>query len=83
MIKPNRNNISEVLFEYYLSLLEKTVRDALENPNWKQEWSISKEQYEEFKRYSIPLLKKVFKFNKSKAENTFNFFWLHYGIRIQ
>ena len=33
--------------------------------------------------YAIPLLKKVFKFNKSKAENTFDWFLLQYGLNIK
>jgi hypothetical protein len=40
-------------------------------------------QHEEFKRYAIPLLKKIFKFNKAKAEDTFSWFDLQFGLRIK
>ena len=43
---------------------------------------MSPEQHAEFKAYAIPLLKKVFKFNKAKAEQTFSWFDLSYGLRI-
>jgi hypothetical protein len=82
-IKPNRSNISEVLFEHYISLIGRTVQEAINNPNWRKEWSISEEKYKEFKKYAIPTLKKVFKFNRKKAENTLNFFWVNYGIKIE
>jgi hypothetical protein len=44
---------------------------------------MTQEQHEEFKRYAIPLLKKIFKFNKTKADATFNWFNLAYGLRIK
>jgi hypothetical protein len=41
------------------------------------------EQHQEFKRYAIPLLKKIFKFNKARAEDTFGWFDLQFGLRIK
>lgn len=83
MIKPNRNNISEILFEHLIFLIGKNVKDAIDNPNWRKEWTISTKLYEQFKKYAIFTLKKVFKCNRTKAENSFNFFWLTYGIKIE
>jgi hypothetical protein len=40
-------------------------------------------QHELFKAYAIPLLKKIFKFNKTKAETTFAWFDLQFGLRIK
>jgi hypothetical protein len=40
------------------------------------------EQHAEFKAYTIPLLKKVFKFNTAKANSTFSWFNLQFGLRI-
>jgi hypothetical protein len=45
--------------------------------------TMTQKQHEEFKRYAIPLLKKIFKFNKGKAESTFGWFDLQFGLRIK
>jgi hypothetical protein len=44
---------------------------------------MTQEQHEEFKAYAIPLLKKIFKFNKTRAEGTFGWFNLQFGLRIK
>jgi hypothetical protein len=44
---------------------------------------MTQEQHEEFKRYAIPLIKKIFKCNKGRAEQTFDWFNLQFGLRIK
>lgn len=78
----NRINISDHLVEYQLNMIGKTTADALKNENWYAEWEMTEKQHELFKAYAISLLKKVYKFNKSKAEQTFNWFNLQYGLKI-
>jgi phenylalanine-4-hydroxylase len=41
------------------------------------------EQFTEFKKYSIKLIKKVFKCNTTKALRTFDWFNLEFGLRIK
>jgi hypothetical protein len=43
---------------------------------------MTSEQYDEFKAYAVPLLKKIFKFNTGKANSTFEWFNLQFGLRI-
>lgn len=81
-VKVNRSNISEHLFEYQLSLIGKTVQDAINVGDWKNQWNFTQEQSDKFRTYSIPLIKKVFKCNKSKAENAFNFFLINFGLKV-
>jgi hypothetical protein len=57
--------------------------DTLDDDQWYFNNTLTSEQHEEFKKYAISLLKKVFKFNKSKAESTFNWFDLSFGLRIK
>lgn len=80
-MRVNRKNIAEHLFEYQLSLIDKTVKDALKTPDWRETWILNTEQYEKLKMYSILLIKKVFKCNKSKAEKTFDWFLINFGIK--
>lgn len=82
-VKVTRNNISEHLLEYQLSLIGKTVKDAVEYKEWLREWSLTRKQSEEFKKYAIPLIKKTFKCNKGKAVSTFNWWDLQFGLKIQ
>ena len=82
-MKVTRQNISEHLFEKQLEIIEKTVQDAIAERNWRGEWFMTQEEFNEFKSYSIPLIKKTFKCNKSKAESTFNWFILQFGLKVK
>lgn len=81
--KVTRVNISEHLVEYQLNLIGKTSKQALANSNWYNEWTITENQVKFLKSYAIPLLKKIFKFNKAKAEDTFLWFLLQYGLKLK
>jgi len=83
MEKLTRENISEHLIEYQLKMIGKTINEIKEDEEWYFNNTMTEEQHEEFKRYAIPLLKKIFKFNKSKAESTFNWFNLQFGLRVK
>ena len=81
--KVNRSNITRHLIEYQLDMVGKRLVDTLDDDMWYFNWTMTQEQHEEFKRYAIPLLKKIFKFNKAKAEQTFDWFNLQFGLRIK
>lgn len=83
MGKINRFNIAEHLVDVQLKLVGRTMFEAMQNPDWYHEWTMTTEQHEMFRKYSIPLLKKVFKFNTNKAKSTFEWFNLQYGLKIQ
>lgn len=80
--KVNRQNIAEILFEYQLKLIDKTVKEAAENTKWRDEWVMTPEQGVRFVKYAIPLIKKTFKCSKSNAENTLHFFYAQFGLKI-
>ena len=44
---------------------------------------MTQEQHDKFKAYAIPLMKKVFKINKGRAEANFQWFDLQFGLRIK
>jgi hypothetical protein len=81
--KINRANITRHLIEYQLDMVGKRLVDTLDDDMWYFNWTMTQEQHEEFKRYAIPLLKKIFKFNKGRAEQTFDWFNLQFGLRIK
>jgi hypothetical protein len=81
-VKINRTNISEHLVEYQLKMIGKTPLEVMGDDKWYSNNTMTQEEHDVFKAYAIPLLKKVFKFNKAKAEQTFQFFDLQFGLRI-
>lgn len=83
MAKINRLNIADHLVEYQLNMVGKTMAEALKDDMWFFNWTMTEEQHQQFRAYAIPLLKKVFKFNKKKAEETFGWFNLQFGLRIK
>ena len=79
-ISVNRMNISDHLIEYQLNLIGIEKLSDVKDYN---KLVITEKQHKLFRSYAIPLLKKVFKFNKNKAENTFDWFLLQYGLNIK
>ena len=79
----NRTNIQTHLIEYQLNMIGKTIEEAQQLEDWYHQWTMTSKQHELFKSYAIPLLRKIFKFNKGKAEETFQWFDLGYGLRIK
>jgi len=82
MNKINRENAGDHLVEYQLEMVGKTIAEAYKTPEWYSKWTMTDEQHNEFKEYAIPLLKKVFKCNKKRAESIFGWFDLQFGLRI-
>jgi len=79
----NRQNISENLFEHQLSLIGRNVQDAINDNDWKEKWYFTPEQAKSFELYAIPLIKRVFKCNRGKAQKTFDFFLLNFGLKVK
>jgi hypothetical protein len=79
----NRENIAEHLIDYKLEMIGKSIQEAYMTKEWYNKWTMTQEQHDVFKAYALPLIKKVFKCNKSRAENTFSWFDLQFGVRIK
>lgn len=77
-----RENIATHLIEYQLAMVGKTMTDALKDNMWFFNWTLTEEQHKQFKAYAIPLIKKVFKCNRAKADQTFAWFDMEFGLRI-
>lgn len=81
--KVTRLNISEHLVEYQLNMIGKTTADARKDDMWYYNWTFTTRQYELFKSYAVPLIKKTFKCNSKKAQQTFDWFNLQFGLRLK
>ena len=83
MAKINRENIGNHLVDYQLGMIDKSMQEAYMTKEWYNKWTMTLEQHEEFRAYAIPLMKKVFKINKGRAEANFEWFDLEFGLRIK
>lgn len=81
--KINRANITRHLIEYQLDIVGKRLIDTLDDDKWYFNWTITREEHAMFKRYAIRTLKKVYKFNTTKANETFKWFYEQFGLRIK
>ena len=75
-----RINVSEHLLEFQFNILGKTMSDTIEETSWKTDWKLSVKQKKLFKSYAMGVLKKVFRFNTSKARETYDFFDTNFGL---
>ena len=78
----NRINVSEHLLEFQFNILGKTMADTITETGWKKEWKLTYKQKALFKSYATGILKKVFRFNTSKARETYEFFDKEFGLSI-
>ena len=81
--KITRSNIGSHLFDYQLSLVGKTRVDTINDSNWRFNITITRSQHEQFRKYSIKLMMKTFRFNKTKAIANFEWFNSMFGLRIK
>ena len=81
--KITRENITRHLIEYQLAMVGKSMMDTLDDDKWYFNITMTTEQFTEFKKYSIKLIKKVFKCNTTRAKSTFDWFNLAFGLRIK
>ena len=81
--KINRANILNHLIEYELAMSGHTLIETLDDDHYFFNWTLTRTQFEEFRKYSIALIKKTFKCNSARANDTFGWFWKNFGLRIK
>jgi len=64
-------------------MVGKTMMDTLDDDKWYFNITMTLAQFEEFKKYSVKLIKKVFRCNTKRALSTFDWFNLAFGLRIK
>jgi len=79
----NRTNIADHLIRHQLEMVGKTWEEAQKDDMWFFNWTMTQDEHNQFKAYAIPLIKKVFKCNRQKAEATFSWFFLEFGLRVK
>lgn len=83
MSKISRETAGEHLMDYMLAIIGKSRMDIIDSPNYRFDFTITREQQIIFGEYSIFVLQKTFKFRREKAVKTFNWFWKNFGVRVK
>lgn len=82
-IKINRENCARHLVEKELEMVGKTMMDTLDDMEWYSNITMTTAQHEEFEKYALTLIKKIYKVNSAKSKSIFNWFDLAYGLKIK
>ena len=53
------------------------------NPNWENEYVLTDEQYKELEKYSIDLMRKIFKWNKRVCQLEWSWFSLNNTLPVE
>jgi hypothetical protein len=64
-------------------MVGKTMMDTLDDMEWYSNNTMTRVQHDEFKKYSMGVIKKIYKVNTRKAEDIFNWFDLAFGLRVK
>lgn len=78
-----RENLAMHLIETELKYANKKLLDIADDDKWRFNFTMTAKEHQEFKKYSIALIQKVLRINKSKAIDTFQWFYMNYGLRIK
>jgi hypothetical protein len=70
-------------FLFHIKNLVFVFEEAQKDDMWFFNWTMTQDQADQFRGYAIPLIKKVFKCNRQKAEATFSWFFLEFGLRVK
>jgi len=82
MEKITRENLAEHLVRHQLEMVGKTWEDAQNDEQWYYNITMRQDQFADFMKYALPLVKKVFRCNKAKAQRILDWFNLQFGLRI-
>jgi hypothetical protein len=81
--KVNRANIMTHLIDKELEMVGKSRLDVLDDDKWYFNITMTRAQYKEYRVYSIKLIKKTFRCNTKKAEDTHLWFFSLFGLRLK
>lgn len=77
-----REEINRKLVAMQMEMIGKTYEDAMETPEFWRVYTLTTAQTEEWRKKALPLIKKTFKINTTKARSIMDFFELTLGLRI-
>ena len=76
-----REEINRKLVSMQMEMIGKTYQDAMDTPEFWRVYTLTTEQTEIWRKAALPLIKKTFKCNKTRALSTMGWFELNLGLR--
>ncbi len=77
-----REEINRKLVAMQMEMIGKTYEDAMDTPEFWRVYTMTSDQTEEWRKKALPLIKKTFKVNATKAKTIMSSFELSLGLRI-
>lgn len=81
--KPRRETMIPHLLEYQFKQIGKTMVDTVKEDKWYYNWTVTSEQRRDFHHYAVPMIKKIFRCNTSKALITYEWFIDNFGLKVK
>lgn len=81
--QPKRATMIQHLIEYQINLIGKTMIDTYNDDRWHSKWTLTLAQKKHFHKYSIKIIKKVFRCNSAKANLTYDWFNSIFGLKVK
>ena len=76
-----REEINRKLVTMQMEMIGLTYQDAVDTPEFWRVYTLTTEQTEVWRKAALPLIKKTFKCNKTRAQSTMGWFELNLGLR--
>jgi hypothetical protein len=76
-----REEINRKLVSMQMEMIGLTYQDAVDTPEFWRVYTLTTEQTLEWRKAALPLIKKTFKCNKTRAQSTMSWFELNLGLR--
>jgi hypothetical protein len=76
-----REEINRKLVTMQMEMIGLTYQDAVDTPEFWRVYTLTTEQTLEWRKAALPLIKKTFKCNKTRAQSTMGWFELNLGLR--
>jgi hypothetical protein len=76
-----REEINRKLVTMQMEMIGLTYQDAVDTPEFWRVYTLTTEQTLEWRKLALPLIKKTFKCNKTRAQSTMGWFELNLGLR--
>jgi len=81
--KIKRETVGEHLFDKQLEIIGATRISVVDFDNWRVRFPIKRDEYDAFRKYSIKLMMKTFRCNKTKAIANFEWYWSQFSVKIR
>lgn len=81
-MKIKREDMAMHLVEYQLNMVGKTLEDAKADQMWYYNITMNQQQFLQFRKYALFQIQKTYRCNKNRAQATFDWFNLQFGLRV-